>query len=112
MRASFFWECRYRRSSPRRFGFLLIIVKGFDQASEHFRRSLEQRLGLRLRDSSNVFAQMIDDLPHLRFDFMRMANGIIFQRGVHTSGAFFEVWLVFIWFLPFCCPQALSGAAR
>src|ERR1039457_6084486 len=96
MRASFFWDCPYRCSLPRRFGFLLIIVEGFDQAREHFRRSLEQRLGLRLRDSSNVFAQMIDELTHLGFDLLRVANGIIFQRGVHTSGAFLEAWVLFL----------------
>src|ERR1039457_318068 len=110
MRASFFWDCPYRCSLPRRFGFLLIIVEGFDQAREHFRRSLEQRLGLRLRDFSNVFAQMIDELTHLSFYIMRMTNGIIFQRGVHTSGAFLEAWLLFIWLRPLFLSAGFIGS--
>src|ERR1039457_691696 len=110
MGASFFWERRYRRSSPRRFAFLLVIVEGFDQAGEHFRRSLEQRLGLRLRDFSNVFTQMFDDLTHLSFYFMRVANGIIFQRGIHTSGAFLEAWLLFIWLRPLFLSAGFIGS--
>ena len=62
---------------PRLFAFLLIIVEGFDQPGEHFRRSLEKRLSLRLRDFSNICAQMIDKLTHLSFDFLRVVNGVI-----------------------------------
>src|ERR1017187_9605559 len=109
MDASFFWRCRYRCSSPRRFGFLLIIVEGFDQAGEHFCRSLEQRLGLRLGDFANVFAQMINELTHLSFDFLRVANGIIFRRGVHISGAFLEAWLLSIWLRPLFLSAGFIG---
>jgi len=41
MGGSFFRAGRDGFNSPRRFGFVLIIVEGFDQAGEHFRRGLE-----------------------------------------------------------------------
>src|ERR1017187_6068818 len=101
---------RHELSSPRRFAFFLIIVEGFDQAGEHFRRSLEQRLGLRLRDFSNVFAQMLDELTHLSFDFLRVMNRVILGRRFHISGAFLEAWWFFTCSTIFCRPAFLRKA--
>src|ERR1035437_1637581 len=97
MGAFLFWECRYGFSAPRRFVFFLIIVEGSDQAGEHCRRSLEERLGLRLRDFPNVLAQMLDELAHPSLDFPRVVNRVIFGREFHTTGEVLEAWAFFIW---------------
>src|ERR1017187_8266432 len=82
-------------SSPSRFVLFLVIVEGFDQAGEHFRRSLQERLGLWLRDFTNVLAQMLDELTHPSLDLLRVVHGVIFGRVFHTSGELLEAWRLF-----------------
>src|ERR1039457_5193527 len=77
-------------SSPSRFVLFLVIVEGFDQAGEHFRRSLEERLGFWLRDFTNVLAQMLDELTHPSLDFLRMVDGVILRREFHASRTFLD----------------------
>src|ERR1035438_2853942 len=77
-------------SSPSRFALFLVIVEGFDQAGEHFRRSLEERLGLWLRDFTNVLAQTLDELAHPSLDFLRVVNGVVLRREFHASRPFLE----------------------
>jgi hypothetical protein len=64
--------------APRRFAPIRIIVEGFDQAGEHFRGRLEERLNLRFRDFFYVLAQMPDELPHPSPDLLRVVNRLIF----------------------------------
>src|ERR1017187_1974830 len=71
-------------SSPRCFALILVIVERFDQAGQHFRRSLEERLDLWVRDFTNVLAQMLDELRHPSLDFLRVVNGVILGGGVHV----------------------------
>src|ERR1039458_4738263 len=93
-------------SSPRRFALFLVIVEGFDQAAEHFRRSLEECLGLRLRDFPNVLAQMLDELAHPSLNFPRVVNRVVFGREFHTSGEFIEAWRLFTWFRQVFCQRS------
>ena len=88
MGGSFIRTGRRGFSSPRRFALFLVIVEGFDQAGEHFRRGLEERLGLWLRDFPNVLAQMLNELTHPSFDFVRVVNGVILGGGFHVFRAF------------------------
>ena len=71
-------------SSPRCFALILVIVEGFDQSDQHFRRCLEERLGLWLRNFTNVLAQMLDELTHPGLDFLRVVNSVILGGGVHV----------------------------
>src|ERR1035438_4308834 len=103
---------------PRRFALFLVIVEGFYQADEHLRRSLEERLGLWLRDFTNVLAQMLDELTHPSPDFLRMVNGVILRREFHVSRPFLETWCFLSWprplFLPagaFARGTSMSSAA-
>ena len=83
MGGSFLRTGRRGFSSPGRFALFLVIVEGFDQADEHFRRSLEKRLGLWRRDFTNVLAQVLDELTHPSLDFLRVVNGVILGGGFH-----------------------------
>src|ERR1035441_2089597 len=94
-------------SSPRRFALFLVIVEGFYQAGEHFRRSLEERLGLWLRDFTDVLAQMLDELTHPSLDFLRMVNGVILRREFHASRPFLETWCLFSWPRPLFLPAGV-----
>src|ERR1039458_10109314 len=105
-------------SSPGRFALLLVIGEGSNQAGEHLRGSLEERLGLWLRDFTNVPAQMLDELTHPSLDLPRVVNGIILRREFHTSRPFLETWCFFTWprplFLPagaFASGTLMSSAA-
>src|ERR1017187_2869065 len=104
MRGSLLRVGRLGFSSPSRFALFLVIVESFDQASEHFRGSLEERLGLWLRDFANVLAQMLDELTHPSFDFLRMANGAILRREFHAYRPFPETWCFFSWPRPLFLP--------
>src|ERR1039458_10752858 len=95
-------------SAPRHFALFLVIVEGFDQAGEHFRRSLEERLGLWFRDFTNVLAQMLDELTHPSLDFLRMVNGVIPRREFHASRPFLETWCFFSWPRPLFLPDRKS----
>src|ERR1035441_2453955 len=105
-------------SSPRHFALFLVIVEGFDQAGEHFRRSLEERLGFWLRDSPDVLAQVLDELMHPSLDFPRVVNEVILRREFHASRPLPETWCFFTWprrlFLPagaFARGTLMSSAA-
>jgi hypothetical protein len=112
MGGAFIEAGRHGFGSPRLLALFFIIVEGFDQAGEHFRRSLEERLGLRLSDFSNVFAQMIDELAHLSFEFLRVVNRVIPGKGFHTNDAFLEAEVVFIVFRQCFARKAFWGVAR
>src|ERR1039458_7529796 len=105
-------------SSPGRFALLLVIGEGSNQAGEHLRGSLEERLGLWLRDFTNVPAQMLDEPTHPSLDLLRVVNGIILRREFHPSRPFLETWCFFTWprplFLPagaFASGTLMSSAA-
>src|ERR1035437_2803822 len=106
MRGPFLRAGRRGFSSPRRFALFLVIVEGFDQADEHLRRSLEERLGLRLRDFLNVLAEMLDELAHPSLDFLRVVKGVILRREFHTSRPFLEAWCCFSWPRPLFLPAS------
>ena len=78
---------RHGFGSPRRFAAFLVVVEGLDQASQHFCRGLEKRLGLRLWDFFNVFAQVINELTHPDLDLLRVPNGVYLGGWFHTSTA-------------------------
>src|ERR1035441_8141672 len=109
MRGSLLRAGRRGFSSPSRFALFLVIVKGFDQAGEHFRRSLEERLGLWLRDFTTVLAQMLDELTHPSLDFLRMVNGAILRREFHASRPFLETWCFFSWPRPLFLPAGKNN---
>ena len=92
MGAFLFWECRYGFSAPRRFVFFLIIVEGSDQAGEHCRRSLEERLGLRLRDFPNVLANMTFSRtdPFLSSSSVRMTRTVARLASVELASRGFR----------------------
>src|ERR1035438_497024 len=99
-------------SSPSRFALFLVIVEGFDLAGEHFRRSLEEGLGLLLREFGNLLSQMLDELTHPSLDFLRVVNGVILRRELHASRPFPETWCFFSWPRPLFLPAGVFARSE